>query len=122
MYDEGLGVAQDHRQAQELFRKAAEQRYPPAMVNLGRMYTEAADVKRDDVHGYALIRAALDMGVPASMHEMAFYELGEATARLHPKELARAETLANELSASPSEHAAQSASPTGDLHQLAWRK
>jgi len=34
------------------------------MVNLGLMYIEALGVRRDDVRGYALVAAAVAMGLP----------------------------------------------------------
>jgi TPR repeat protein len=52
------------------------------MVNLGRMYVEGIGVRRDDVHGYALIKAALDLGVPASMKSEAVADLDAAAARM----------------------------------------
>ena len=41
------------------------------MANLGRMYIDARGVNRDDVRGYALIRAALQVGIPLAMNEEA---------------------------------------------------
>ena len=97
LYDEGLGVAQDHVRARELFCEAAAQGYPPAMVNLGRMHVEATAGERDDVGGYALIRAAIDLGIPASMNDIAVRELGAASGRLDAGQLVRARALAGEL-------------------------
>jgi uncharacterized protein len=102
MYDDGLGVAQDHQRARELFKQAADQGYTPAMVDLGRMYVEAIGGKRDDIQGYALIRAGIDLGVPAELHAIAFYELGEAGARLSRQQLAHARDMAHQLTGSRS--------------------
>src|SRR5437879_1607602 len=102
MYNDGLGVAQDQRKARELFRQSAEQGYPPAMVNLGRMYAEAIGGKRDEIRGFAWIQAAINVGVPASMTELAYFELGAATARLDRRQLARAQQMARQLPAAAS--------------------
>jgi uncharacterized protein len=99
MYNDGLGLTQDHRMARELFRQSAEQGYPPGMVNLGRMYAEAIGGDRDEVRGFAWIQAAIDVGVPASMRELAYFELGAATARLDRHQLARAQQMASQLTA-----------------------
>jgi hypothetical protein len=64
------------------------------------MYTEATGVREDDIRGYALIRAALDLGVPSSMKEFALTELGTAAARLKQRQLARAQHMASELATS----------------------
>jgi TPR repeat protein len=68
-----------------LFWHAAEQGFAPAMANLGRMYVDARGVNRDDVRGYALIRAALQVGIPLAMNEEANRSLAAATARLSAK-------------------------------------
>jgi TPR repeat protein len=102
MYNDGLGVRQDLRASRDLFRQAADKGYPPAMAYLGRMYTEAIGGKEDDVQGYALLQAALKLGVPASMSQIAYYELGLATARLDPKQLAAARGISDRLSAAGS--------------------
>ncbi len=93
------GVTQDHGQAFDLYRRAAEQGYTPAMANLGRMYIEAQGVERNDVHGYALLRAALTVGVPASMQPMANQELEAATTRLDETQLAQAREASEKLAA-----------------------
>ena len=102
MYNDGLGVAQDQRKARDLFRQSAGQGYPPAMVNLGRMYTEAIGGERDEIRGFAWIQAAINVGVPASMTELAYFELGAATARLNRRQLARAQQMARQLPAAGS--------------------
>jgi len=42
LYDEGLGVPQDYRQAKEWFEKAAKQWHVGAQVNLGTLYLQGA--------------------------------------------------------------------------------
>jgi len=49
------------------------------------------------MRGYALIRAGIDLGVPGSLEQVAFYELGAAGARLHPHQLASAQRMASAL-------------------------
>ena len=72
------------------------------MVNLGRMYAEAIGGKRDEIRGFAWIQAAINIGVPASMTELAYFELGAVTARLDRRQLARAQQLASRLPATGS--------------------
>ena len=42
LYDEGVGVSQDHGQAKEWFEKAAKQGHAGAQVNLGTLYLQGA--------------------------------------------------------------------------------
>ena len=82
LHDSGLGVARDSQLARELFERSATQGYAPAMVTLGRIYVEAIGVPRDSARGQALLRAALDHGIPSELRELALFELGVASARL----------------------------------------
>jgi uncharacterized protein len=93
MHQDGLGVTKDLPLARELFKRAAEQGYSPAMMNLGRVYANAHEGKELEIRGYALLRAAIDRGLPSSMMPVAYYELGAAAARLSPKELKKAQEM-----------------------------
>jgi TPR repeat protein len=101
MYNEGLGVPRDHGAALKLLEQAAAQGYAPAMASLGRMYIEALGVDRDDVRGYALTRAALDLGVPSSVQQIATAELDAAKGRLNRGQIKRAQQMAAQLTAPP---------------------
>jgi TPR repeat protein len=46
LYDEGLGVPQDYRQAKEWFEKAAKQGHVGAQVNLGTLYLQGAGAQQ----------------------------------------------------------------------------
>ena len=47
MYDNGLGVPQDYKEAVRLFRLSAEQGYANAQYNLGQMYYKGQGVLQD---------------------------------------------------------------------------
>ena len=49
MYDNGLGVPQDHKEAVKLYRIAAEQGITSAQLNLGYMYQAGQGVLQDYV-------------------------------------------------------------------------
>jgi TPR repeat protein len=97
MYESGFGVARNVSRARSLYLQAAAQRYTPAMVNLGLLYIEAVSVRRDDVQGYALVAAAVEIGVPDDMTRIASDELSEASGRLDQHQLAKARVLARGL-------------------------
>jgi TPR repeat protein len=99
MYHGGTGVSQSHPTALKLFQRAAQQGYAPAMVNLGRMHASGHGVKKDNVQAYALLHAALSAGVPEDARDGVLYQLGMLAARLNEKQLARAQRLAEGISA-----------------------
>jgi len=47
MYNEGLGVPQDYKEAVRLYRLAAEQGHAEAQYNLGQMYRQGLGVPQD---------------------------------------------------------------------------
>jgi hypothetical protein len=53
--------------------------------------------KRDIIRGYALIRAAIDRGIPDSMTDVAQLTLNDAATRLKEKDLALAKQAASRL-------------------------
>ena len=62
LYANGQGVPQDHPQAMQWFRKAAEQGLAPAQFNLGRMYEKGQGVPQDFVRAhmwYSVAAAAM---------------------------------------------------------------
>ena len=99
LYKEGLGVPLDPAIAIDLLQRAAAQRYAPAMANLASMYAEGVGVERDDVRAYALLHAALQIGMPDDLREASYDLLGRLAARLSGAELPRAHELSREISA-----------------------
>ena len=47
MYEEGKGVRQNYTQAEQWYRKAAEQGYANAQYNLGVMYAKGEGVRQN---------------------------------------------------------------------------
>jgi hypothetical protein len=97
MYDDGLGVEKSAHDAFELFNRAAAQGYAPGMANLGRAYARGNGVKQDDIHAYALISAAVEIGVSRGERDAAVYELGALSQRLDAEQLERARADARNL-------------------------
>lgn len=99
LYKEGLGVPRDPAIAIDLLQRAAAQRYAPAIANLASMYADGVGLERDDVRAYALLHAALQIGLPNDMREASYDLLGRLAARLNGAELPRAQQLSREISA-----------------------
>jgi uncharacterized protein len=97
MYADGLGVPRNAHDAFELYRRAAAQGHAPGMANLGRLYSNGSGVERDELRAYALIAAALEIGVPKDVREAGLYELGALSQRLDAKQLERAQAAARTL-------------------------
>src|SRR5262249_30131268 len=81
----------------ELFDRAAAKGYAPGMISLGRAYSRGNGVKRDEVRGYALLTAAVQIGVRQSERDVALFELGALSQRLNPEQLGRAQADARTL-------------------------
>src|SRR5882724_11079345 len=86
-----------HGEHPGVFTRSAAQGYAPAMVNLGLLYIEAMGVRRDDVRGYALVAAAVAMGIPDDMTKLASAEISEASTRLDSQRLEEARFRARRL-------------------------
>jgi len=97
MYESGVAVRRNLTRAKDLYLRSALQGYTPAMVNLGLLYIEALGVRRDDVRGYALVAAAVKMGIPDDMTKLASEEITEASARLNSRRMAEAQLRARRL-------------------------
>jgi TPR repeat protein len=97
MHEAGLGVPQSAHDAFQLFSLAADQGYAPAIANLGRAYAHGSGVKRDDTRAYALISAAVEIGMRSAEREAAVYELGAISQRLDDQQLARARADAHAM-------------------------
>jgi uncharacterized protein len=102
MYESGVAVARNLTRAKDLYRRSATQGYTPAMVDLGLLYIEAMGVRRDDVQGYALVAAAVAIGIPDEMTKLASAEISEASERLDSRRMTEAQRLARHLVATVS--------------------
>ena len=60
MYDSGKGVPQDHSEAVQWFRRAAEQGYAEAQFNLGVSYHKGEGVPQDDSESTKWFRRAAE--------------------------------------------------------------
>ena len=99
IYQKGAGVTQSHAMALELFQRSAGEGYAPAMVNIGDMYARGEGVEINNIYAYAWFGAALSLGVPEDARNDVVHQLAMVAARLDPKQLARAEELAEGISA-----------------------
>jgi TPR repeat protein len=118
MYEDGLGVRKSARDAFELFDRAAAQGYAPAMANLGHVYAGGSGVQRDDIRAYALISAAIEIGVPRGQREAAIYELGALSQRLDASQIERAQADARALLESRSKEATVAKAEAQDAVRL----
>jgi len=67
-YDKGVGVPQDHAEADKWYRKAAEAGYPRAMARLGAMYALGhGGLPKDDVQAVVWYRKAAEAGQALAM-------------------------------------------------------
>ena len=62
MYDKGLGVEQNYREAIKWYRQAAAQGNATAQYNLGLMYDKGKGVLHDYKQAVKLLRQAADQG------------------------------------------------------------
>jgi hypothetical protein len=63
------------------------------------MHASGEGVKKDNVQAYALLSAALSLGVPEDARGDVVYQLGMVAAPLNPEQLGRAQQLAKGISA-----------------------
>lgn len=82
MYANGLGVAQDHREAVKWYRNAADLGDASAMNYLGAKYTKGEGVLEDDLAAVKWFRKAADLGDTQAMVNLgAMYLMGEGVAQ-----------------------------------------
>jgi len=62
MYENGLGVPQDDKEAVNWYRKSAEQGYADAQYNLGNMYRQGLGVPQDDKEAVNWYRKSAEQG------------------------------------------------------------
>jgi TPR repeat protein len=78
MYESGQGVLQDEKQAVDWYRKAAEQGYARAQLNLGLMYESGKGVLEDDKQAVDWYRKAAKQGYArAQLNLGLMYAAGE---------------------------------------------
>ncbi len=82
MYDNGLGVAQDYKQASVWYRKAAEQGNASAQNNLGVMYVNGHGVAQDYKQASVWYRKAAEQGNASAQNNLGvMYDNGLGVAR-----------------------------------------
>jgi TPR repeat protein/V8-like Glu-specific endopeptidase len=85
----GEGVAKDPVEAEKWYRKAAEQGYAAAQLNLGGMYFTGAGVAKDPTEAVKWYRKAAEQGDAAAQLSLGtFYLIGEGVAK-DPREAAK---------------------------------
>ena len=91
MYDEGLGVLQDYKEAVKWYTKAAEQGDADAQGSLGSMYSSGHGVLQDNVYAHMWFNIASSNG-----NENARDSRDLAAEIMTPDQLAEAQRLARE--------------------------
>jgi TPR repeat protein len=69
------------------------------MANLASMYADGVGGERDDVRAYALLHAALQIGMPNDMRKASYELLSSLAARLNEAQRPKADQLSWEISA-----------------------
>jgi TPR repeat protein len=72
MYKNGLGVAQDYKEAVKLYRKSAEQGHADAQFNLGAMYDEGQSVFQDYREAVKWYRKSAEQGTAIAQFNLGF--------------------------------------------------
>jgi len=79
LYDRGVGVPQDHKQAVKWFRKSAEQGFDGAQLNLGWLYQSGEGVPQDHKQAAKWIRKAAEQGFAPAQYSLSLsYAKGNA--------------------------------------------
>jgi TPR repeat protein len=82
MYDNGLGVAQDYKEAVKWFTKDAEQGYAEAQYNLGNMYNKGKGVLQDYKLAVKWLTKAAEQGYASAQNNLGvMYEYGQGVAQ-----------------------------------------
>ena len=63
MYELGLGVKKDEKEAVKWLRKSAEADYVPSQKELGSCYETGSGVEKDDAEAVKWFRKAAEQGV-----------------------------------------------------------
>ena len=91
MYNDGLGVAQDHRTAVKWFSLAAEQGHPDAQNNLGTMYVRGTGVLQDHARAHMWFNIAASNGI-----EGAARNRDTVSRKMTPADISKAQLMAQE--------------------------
>jgi TPR repeat protein len=70
MYQHGLGVSEDYKQAVYWYQKAADQGYANAQHNLGWIYENGVGVPKNDKQAVYWYQKAADQGNPVSQNRL----------------------------------------------------
>jgi TPR repeat protein len=89
MYEQGRGVPQDYAEAVRWYRKAADQGWTRAQVNLGVMYEQGQGVPQD----YALAHMWYNLAAAQGNKDAAKWR-DELAAKMTPAQIAEAQRLA----------------------------
>ena len=89
MYDDGLGVTQDDRQAVKWYIAAAEQGYAMAQHHLGAMYYDGQGVLQDYVRAHMWANIWASNGGDPEMREL-------VAKKMTPAQITEAQRLARE--------------------------
>src|SRR5438270_4112577 len=71
LFQKGLGVTEDLKEAIRLFTAAAGKKLAAAQVNLGLLYLNGAGVARDEAEAARWLGLAADQGDPIGEHRLA---------------------------------------------------
>ena len=91
LYDNGLGVIEDDREAVRWYRLAAEQAYIKSQYNLGHMYTSGEGVIQDNVYAHMWFNIAASNG-----YKDARDNKDDLVKRMTPQDISKAQDLARE--------------------------
>lgn len=95
IYDEGLGVSPDHKEAAKWYRRAANRGHPQAQYNFGRLYANGKGVGVDFVQAYKWFVLAADALPPGTEHDRAIRNRDKVAKYMMPQEILEAEALAD---------------------------
>jgi len=86
MYSEGLGVAQDYKEAVRWWLLAAKQGNSTAQYNLGNMYRNGHDIAQDYKEAVRWYRLAAQQGLTEAQHNLGFmYGNGQGVLQDHTR-------------------------------------
>jgi TPR repeat protein len=95
-YDNGRGVPQDYGQAAQWYRKAAQQGFAGAQINLGALYTNGHGVRQNRVVAYALFN--LTTAQDSSNNDLASKRRASLAAKMTEQEIKSGQALSQEMS------------------------
>ncbi len=72
LYEDGLGAAQDYKEAAEWYRKAAEQGHALAQFNLALLYEDGHGVSQSDAEAARFYRKAAIQGIAEAQDRLGF--------------------------------------------------